>query len=88
MKKIIASLLFCSLMIVSKADDYTYLHFTQQPQDEGYYTAYDTRTATYVTVHICPGAGVVCDVTTTVNGVQYTVHSEKDKNKDAVEVVY
>ena len=73
-------------MIVTKADDYTYYLLTQTPQDEGYYTAYDTRTSIYVTIHICPGSGVVCDVTTTVNGTPYTVHSEKGKNKDAVEI--
>ena len=88
MKKILASLLFCSSMIVTKADDYTYLHFTQQPQDEGYYTAYDTRTSTNITVHICPGSGVVCNVTVTVNNEPLTVNSQKDKNKDAIEIVY
>ena len=76
-------------MIVTKADeDYTYFHFTEEPQDEGTYTVYDTRIATYVTVHICPGSGVVCNITTTVHGVPFTLHTEKDKNKDSIEIVY
>ncbi|MEA5256555.1 hypothetical protein VB264_02095 [Arcicella aquatica] len=38
------------------------------------------------TTTICPGSGVTCKVTTTVNGNEYTVTSEKDKDKGAVVV--
>jgi len=75
-------------MFVTRAtEDYTYLHFTETPQDEGTYTALDTRTSTYLSVTICPGSGVSCSILVIVNGEPTLTQTEKGKHSPSIEIL-